>query len=189
MLDRPPSPDDADNPLRTVYMGPLLRAKEFAERFGVSLYTAYGMSEVPVPIVSGARPGGRAQLRPRRGSRALRAAARRRARHPGPGGHARRADRAPLAAVDDQLRLQEHARGDRERVAQRLVPHGRPVRAGRGRQLLLPRPDEGRDPPARREHLVVRGRGGGRSAIRSSRTWRRSPSRTRAWTRTWRTRR
>ena len=56
MLDRPPSPDDADNPLRTVYMGPLLRAKEFAERYGVSLYTAYGMSEVPVPIVSGLNP-------------------------------------------------------------------------------------------------------------------------------------
>jgi carnitine-CoA ligase len=56
MLDRPPSPDDADNPLRTVYMGPLLRPKEFAERFGVSLYTAYGMSEVPVPIVSALDP-------------------------------------------------------------------------------------------------------------------------------------
>jgi crotonobetaine/carnitine-CoA ligase len=56
MLDRPPSPDDADNPLRTVYMGPLLRSKEFAERFGVSIYTAYGMSEVPVPIVSGLNP-------------------------------------------------------------------------------------------------------------------------------------
>ena len=55
-LDRPPSPDDLDNPLRTVYMGPLLRANEFAERFGVSLYTAYGMSEVPVPIVSGLNP-------------------------------------------------------------------------------------------------------------------------------------
>jgi crotonobetaine/carnitine-CoA ligase len=56
MLDRPPSPDDGDNPLRTVYMGPLLRANEFAERFGVSLYTAYGMSEVPVPIVSALNP-------------------------------------------------------------------------------------------------------------------------------------
>lgn len=56
MLDRPPSPDDPDNPLRTVYMGPLLRANEFAERFGVSLYTAYGMSEVPVPIVSSRNP-------------------------------------------------------------------------------------------------------------------------------------
>jgi carnitine-CoA ligase len=56
MLDRPPSPDDADNPLKTVYMGPLLRSKEFAERFGVDIYTAYGMSEVPVPIVSGLNP-------------------------------------------------------------------------------------------------------------------------------------
>jgi carnitine-CoA ligase len=56
MLDLPPSPEDADNPLRTVYMGPLLRAKEFAERYGVSIYTAYGMSEVPVPIVSSLDP-------------------------------------------------------------------------------------------------------------------------------------
>ena len=56
MLDRPPAPDDVDNPLRTVYMGPLHRSKEFAERFGVSIYTAYGMSEVPVPIVSGLDP-------------------------------------------------------------------------------------------------------------------------------------
>jgi carnitine-CoA ligase len=56
MLDLPPSPDDGDNPLRTVYMGPLLRPKEFAERYGVSIYTAYGMSEVPVPIVSSLDP-------------------------------------------------------------------------------------------------------------------------------------
>ena len=56
MLDRPPAPDDADNPLRTVYMGPLLRSREFAQRFGVRIYTAYGMSEVPVPIVSDLDP-------------------------------------------------------------------------------------------------------------------------------------
>ncbi len=30
MLDQPEKPDDADNPLRTVYMGPLSRHKEFA---------------------------------------------------------------------------------------------------------------------------------------------------------------
>ena len=52
MLDQPPQPDDADNPLRTVYMGPLNRHQEFAERFGCSIYTAYGMTEVPVPITS-----------------------------------------------------------------------------------------------------------------------------------------
>jgi crotonobetaine/carnitine-CoA ligase len=52
MLDQPEKPDDADNPLRVVYMGPLSNHKEFARRYGVSIYTAYGMTEVPVPIVS-----------------------------------------------------------------------------------------------------------------------------------------
>ena len=56
MLDQPERPDDADNPLKTVYMGPLTRHKEFAERFGVRIYTAYGMTEVPVPITSALDP-------------------------------------------------------------------------------------------------------------------------------------
>jgi crotonobetaine/carnitine-CoA ligase len=56
MLNQPEKPDDADNPLRTVYMGPLSQHKEFARRFGVSIYTAYGMTEIPVPIVSGLNP-------------------------------------------------------------------------------------------------------------------------------------
>ena len=37
-------------------MGPLARHEEFAERFGVDIYTAFGMAEVPVPIVSGLNP-------------------------------------------------------------------------------------------------------------------------------------
>ena len=56
MLDQPLKPDDAENPLKTVYMGPLSRHKEFAERFGVRIYTAYGMTEVPVPIASALDP-------------------------------------------------------------------------------------------------------------------------------------
>jgi crotonobetaine/carnitine-CoA ligase len=56
MLDQPEKPDDADNPLRVVYMGPLSQHKEFGRRFGVSVYTAYGMTEVPVPIVSDLNP-------------------------------------------------------------------------------------------------------------------------------------
>jgi crotonobetaine/carnitine-CoA ligase len=56
LLDQPPTPEDADNPLKTVYMGPLTRPTEFAERFGIDVYTAYGMSEVPVPIVSDLDP-------------------------------------------------------------------------------------------------------------------------------------
>jgi crotonobetaine/carnitine-CoA ligase len=56
MLGQPEKPDDADNPLRVVYMGPLSQHKEFGRRFGVSVYTAYGMTEVPVPIVSDLDP-------------------------------------------------------------------------------------------------------------------------------------
>jgi carnitine-CoA ligase len=56
MLNQPERPDDADNPLRVVYMGPLSQHKEFARRYGCSVYTAYGMTEVPVPIVSDLDP-------------------------------------------------------------------------------------------------------------------------------------
>ena len=56
MLDQPVKQDDADNPLKTVYMGPLSSHKEFAKRFGVRIYTAYGMTEVPVPITSALDP-------------------------------------------------------------------------------------------------------------------------------------
>ena len=56
LLDQPPTAEDADNPLRVAYMGPLTRHHEFARRFDVRVYTAYGMSEVPVPIVSDLDP-------------------------------------------------------------------------------------------------------------------------------------
>ena len=57
-------------------------------------------------------------------------------------------------------RLFRHAREDRRGLAQLLVPHRRP-RGARDRRLVpFPRPAEGRDPPARREHLLVRGRAG-----------------------------
>ena len=56
LLDQPPAPDDADNPLRVVYMGPLSRVQEFSERFGVGVYTGFGMTEVPCPIRSELNP-------------------------------------------------------------------------------------------------------------------------------------
>jgi crotonobetaine/carnitine-CoA ligase len=56
LLDQPPSPDDREHTLKTIYMGPLARHEEFAERFGVDIYTAFGMAEVPVPIVSELNP-------------------------------------------------------------------------------------------------------------------------------------
>jgi crotonobetaine/carnitine-CoA ligase len=56
LLDQPLSEDDAHNTIRVAFMGPLSRSKEFSKRFGLSLYTGFGMTEVPVPIVSGLNP-------------------------------------------------------------------------------------------------------------------------------------
>ena len=52
---QPPQPDDADNPLRTMTMGPLWPDfARFQERFGIeSVRTVYGMTEVGWPIVTG----------------------------------------------------------------------------------------------------------------------------------------
>ena len=49
---------------------------------------------------------------------------------------------------------------DRRGLAQPLVPHRRPRGARGRRRVPLRRPHQGRDPPPRREHLVVRGRAG-----------------------------
>ena len=52
-------------------------------------------------------------------------------------------------------RLFRHAGEDGRGVAQSLVPHRRSRGARRRRLFPLHRPAEGRDPPARREHLVL----------------------------------
>ena len=56
LLAEPPSEAEVDNPLRNVYMGPLSRVPEFRERFGVDIYTAFGMTEAPCPLRSGLNP-------------------------------------------------------------------------------------------------------------------------------------
>jgi len=51
---QPPSPRDADNPLERLLMFPLVEELEsFRKRFGVRVCTAYGSTEVNIPIVSG----------------------------------------------------------------------------------------------------------------------------------------
>ena len=84
----------------------------------------------------------------------------------------RRAGRARAArrrAVRLRDRLFRHAREDGRGVAQSVVPHRRSRRARRRRVFPLHRPHEGRDPPPRREHLVVRGRAGAAVASRRCR--------------------
>jgi carnitine-CoA ligase len=50
----PRRPDDADNPLRSVILGPMIREMaDFEARFGVAVATCYGQTEVGIPIATG----------------------------------------------------------------------------------------------------------------------------------------
>jgi crotonobetaine/carnitine-CoA ligase len=51
---QPARPDDADNPLRSLVLGPMIEQMEaFEARFGVRVCTSYGMTEVPSMIATG----------------------------------------------------------------------------------------------------------------------------------------
>lgn len=49
-----PRPDDADNPLRAVVIGPMIpEMADFERRFGVKVSTCYGQTEVGAPVTTG----------------------------------------------------------------------------------------------------------------------------------------
>jgi crotonobetaine/carnitine-CoA ligase len=51
LWEQPPSERDRDHPLRLAMQAPLLPTMhEFAQRFGIRLYTVYGMTELPCPF-------------------------------------------------------------------------------------------------------------------------------------------
>jgi len=53
----PPKPDDADTPLRLVYMVPLAGdIAAFSKRFGCDVYTIFNMTEISTPVHSEANP-------------------------------------------------------------------------------------------------------------------------------------
>jgi carnitine-CoA ligase len=54
LLDQPARPDDLDNPLRSVAIGPVIaRVDEFKRRFGVQVRTKFGNTEVGTPLYAG----------------------------------------------------------------------------------------------------------------------------------------
>ncbi|MEM9517131.1 MAG: AMP-binding protein [Actinomycetota bacterium] len=54
---QPPRPDDSDNPLRTVFIIPVLDdMARFATRFGCDVYSIFNMTEIATPIVTEANP-------------------------------------------------------------------------------------------------------------------------------------
>src|SRR5947208_15453043 len=53
LWSQPEQPDDADNPLRGIILGPMIPETDaFERRFGVRVATCYGMTEVPAVIVT-----------------------------------------------------------------------------------------------------------------------------------------
>ena len=57
LLKRPPAPDDKDHPLKTCTYVPLNEtAPQFHDRFGTDIYTHFNMTEISMPIVTGANP-------------------------------------------------------------------------------------------------------------------------------------
>ena len=53
LMNQPELEDDAENPLRTVVMSPVIPDVDaFCERFDVDVFTAYNMTEINCPIVS-----------------------------------------------------------------------------------------------------------------------------------------
>ncbi len=54
LYSAPPRDDDADNPLRSVILGPMIpQIEDFERRFGVRVAICYGQTEIGAPIVSG----------------------------------------------------------------------------------------------------------------------------------------
>jgi crotonobetaine/carnitine-CoA ligase len=54
LLDQPPEPDDYDNPLRYVAGAPVVpRVEDFKKRFGVTMRTNFGNTEVGTPLYAG----------------------------------------------------------------------------------------------------------------------------------------
>lgn len=57
LLNQPVRDDETDNPVRLVWMSPLVDdVAGFAQRFGVEVRTSYNMTEVARPVQSGANP-------------------------------------------------------------------------------------------------------------------------------------
>ncbi len=57
LINQPEQTDDADNPMKTVVMAPVIPDVEaFSRRFGVDVFTTYNMTEINCPIIRSDEP-------------------------------------------------------------------------------------------------------------------------------------
>ena len=173
-----PRDNDRDNKLRAVYAAPTASTivDQFKERYGIEAFLdAFGLTETCAPIMSPygvPRPAGAAGLQNAEwfDIRLVDPETDREV----PVGEVGELVGPPGSPVDLQQRLLQHAREDPRGLAEPLVPHRRRAAPRRGRLVLLRRPLQGRPPPARREHQLLRGRAGrspapGRDRVRGPR--------------------
>ena len=137
VLAQPPSEDDRDHALRSVWTVPCVpqTVERFRERFGIErLVTSYGTTEVGMVANRVVEPGAPASAGAV-GPRLLRGGGGRPGdRRARPRRRGRRDPRAPAAPLDDDARLLRNARAHRARDAQPLVPHRRPGALRRARR-------------------------------------------------------
>ena len=157
LLKRPPAPDDKDHPLKTCTYVPLNEtAPQFHDRFGTDIYTHFNMTEISMPIVTGrtrrrsAAPAARVRVstsalstRTTANFRSTRSAS---------------SSCAPTALGDQPRLCGKCQRRRRPPGATAGSIPATPFKPRRRGQFLFRRPAEGRDPPARRKYLLVRGR-------------------------------
>ena len=162
LLKQPERPDDADNPIRLTVgsSAPREQWTEFERRFGIQIVEIYGLTETagvclasPPDDVRVGKCGvpvswSEVQIHNDEATEA----------DPDEPGEFVIRSRRPNVMFRGYYKDPD---ATAKAMARRLVPFGRPRPALAGRVLRVHRPVEGLDPPARREHLLVRGRAGG----------------------------
>ena len=172
LMRQPERADDADNPLRLCYTGPSPaeeRQVEIERRFGLEIVCGYALSETPYGLIwpRGTRPFGTLGSRRQHPSSATSTTPR--GRDDGARVAAGEVGELELRNPVDHAGLLRDARGDGRGA--RSTAGCAPATSSRQRRrdLHVRRPQEGGHPPARREPLAGRGRGGARRAPRRRR--------------------
>ena len=126
-MKAPPGPRDRDHHAAQVVMVPLSDdATAFTARFGVDIYTVFNMTEISLPDRVRAQPGTYRKHAAGRATASRRASSTNTTCEVAAGAVGELIVRTD-DALGDEPRLPRQSRGDRARLAQRLVPHRRRV--------------------------------------------------------------
>ncbi len=152
LMQQPVAAGEREHPLKKAVIAPFGdEAVAFARRFGVQVFTEFNMTELSVPLWTGADTAVRGGCgRPRQGVQLRLVDAHDEEVATGEVGEL-------ILRTDEPWTMSHGYLNDPATTArtwaQWLVPHRRPVPSRCGSQLLLRRSRQGHDPPARREYF------------------------------------